>query len=105
MPAPRRVRLQALRGLRRTWCSMWGALPAKCPTSPRCPGDRYAPTMRKPIRYAQNGDVHIAYQVVGDGPLDLVYTSGIWSNLEIMWEWSAWARYLERLASFSRLIL
>jgi class 3 adenylate cyclase len=42
--------------------------------------------------------------VVGDGPIDLVYTPGIWSNLEIMWEWPAWERYLNRLASFSRLI-
>src|ERR1700737_150147 len=58
-----------------------------------------------PIHYAVNEDVHIAYQVVGDGPIDLFYTPGIWSNLEIMWEWPAWARYLNRLASFSRLIL
>jgi class 3 adenylate cyclase len=56
-------------------------------------------------RYARNGDVHIAYQIVGDGPIDVVHTSGIWSNLEVMWEWPAWSRYLERLASFSRLIL
>lgn len=59
----------------------------------------------RPTRYAINGDVHIAYQVIGEGPINLVYTSGIWSNLEIMWEWPAWARYLERLASFTRLIL
>jgi pimeloyl-ACP methyl ester carboxylesterase/class 3 adenylate cyclase len=59
----------------------------------------------RPTRYALNGDVHIAYQVVGEGPIDLIYTAGIWSNLEIMWEWPAWARYLERLASFTRLIL
>ena len=57
------------------------------------------------IRYAVNDGVHIAYQVVGDGPIDLVYTQGIWSNLEIMWEWPAWARYLAQLSSFSRLIL
>lgn len=55
--------------------------------------------------YARNGDVHIAYQVIGAGPVDLVYTPGIWSNLDVMWEWPSWARYLERLASFSRLIL
>jgi hypothetical protein len=63
------------------------------------------PPVERPIKYAANGDVRIAYQVVGQGPLDLVYTPGIWSNLEIMWEWPEWARYLERLASFSRLIL
>jgi pimeloyl-ACP methyl ester carboxylesterase len=60
--------------------------------------------VRGPIRYAVSGDVHIAYQIVGDGPIDLVYTPGIWSNLEIIWEWPAAAAYLERLASFSRLI-
>jgi class 3 adenylate cyclase len=57
------------------------------------------------IRYAKSGDVHIAYQVVGDGPIDLVYTPGIWSNLEIMWEWPEWSRYLIRLSAFTRLIL
>ena len=49
--------------------------------------------------------MHIAYQIVGDGPVDLIYTPGIWSNLEIMWEWPEWARYLNRLASFARLVL
>ncbi len=56
-------------------------------------------------RYAVRGGVHIAYQVIGEGPVDLVYSPGIWSNLDVMWEWPAWARYLERLAAFSRLIL
>jgi class 3 adenylate cyclase/pimeloyl-ACP methyl ester carboxylesterase len=57
------------------------------------------------IRYAKSGDVHIAYQVIGNGPVDLVYTPGIWSNLEIMWEWPEWSRYLTRLSDFTRLIL
>ena len=48
-------------------------------------------------RYAVNDGVHIAYQVIGEGPIDLVYSPGIWSNLDVMWEWPAWARYLERL--------
>src|SRR5258708_34217102 len=61
--------------------------------------------MRSEVRYARSGDVHIAYQVVGDGPVDLVYSPGIWSNLEIMWEWPAWADFLDRLASVSRLLL
>ena len=55
-------------------------------------------------RYARNGGVHIAYQVVGNGPVDLIYTPGIWSNLDVMWEWEPWSRYLLRLASFSRLV-
>src|SRR5580704_10560864 len=66
---------------------------------------RCASAVEKTINYAVHDGVHIAYQVVGDGPIDLVYSSGIWSNLEIMWEWPAWARYLNRLANFSRLIL
>jgi pimeloyl-ACP methyl ester carboxylesterase/class 3 adenylate cyclase len=61
--------------------------------------------MDAPIRYASNGGVHIAYQVVGDGPFDMVYTPGIWSHLEIMWEWPAWRDYLLRLSSFCRLVL
>jgi len=61
--------------------------------------------VERTVRYAVNGDVHIAYQVVGDGPIDLVYTPGIWSNVEVMWDWPPWAAYLERLASFARLIL
>jgi hypothetical protein len=60
---------------------------------------------RSEPRYAKNGNVHIAYQIVGNGPIDLVYTPGIWSNLDVMWEWPTWARYLDRLSSFSRLIL
>src|SRR5919109_4632400 len=61
--------------------------------------------MDRDVRFARNGDVHIAYQVVGDGPIDLVHTTGIFSNLDVMWEEPRWARYLGRLASFSRLIL
>jgi pimeloyl-ACP methyl ester carboxylesterase len=57
------------------------------------------------VRYARNGDIHIAYTVVGDGPVDVVYTPGIWSNLDIMWDEPRWARYLDRLASFSRLVV
>ncbi|OFW66519.1 MAG: hydrolase [Actinobacteria bacterium RBG_16_68_21] len=56
-------------------------------------------------RYARSGDVNIAYQVVGDGPRDLVYVPGWVSNLDVMWEDPALARCLERLASFSRLIV
>jgi pimeloyl-ACP methyl ester carboxylesterase/class 3 adenylate cyclase len=56
-------------------------------------------------KYAKSGDVNIAYQVVGDGPHDLVYAPGIISNVELAWEEAHWGRFLERLASFSRLIL
>lgn len=57
------------------------------------------------VAYARNGDVHIAYTVIGKGPIDLVYTNGIWSNLEALWEEPRWVRYAERLASFARLIV
>jgi pimeloyl-ACP methyl ester carboxylesterase len=57
-----------------------------------------------PIGYAKSGDVNIAYQVTGEGPLDLVLVHGFFSHLEIDWELPA-SRYVnERLASFSRLI-
>ncbi|MCI0430840.1 MAG: adenylate/guanylate cyclase domain-containing protein [Rhodospirillales bacterium] len=56
-------------------------------------------------RYAKSGDLNIAYQVVGAGPLDLVYVPGWVSNVELTWEEPSVARFFERLASFSRLIL
>jgi pimeloyl-ACP methyl ester carboxylesterase len=54
--------------------------------------------------YAKSGDVHIAYQVVGEGPIDLVYVAEFMNSIEAQWEEPQYARYLERLASFSRLI-
>lgn len=56
-------------------------------------------------RYAKSGDVNIAYQVVGDGPFDLVTVPGWVSHLEFAWEEPTMSRFLRRLASFSRLIL
>lgn len=55
--------------------------------------------------YARSGDVNIAYQVVGDAPLDLVFVMGWVSHLEYFWREPSFARFLMRLASFSRLIL
>jgi pimeloyl-ACP methyl ester carboxylesterase/DNA-binding winged helix-turn-helix (wHTH) protein len=56
-------------------------------------------------RYARSGDVNIAYQVVGDGPIDLVFVMGWVSHLDCFWREPSFARFLNRLASFSRLIL
>jgi class 3 adenylate cyclase len=56
-------------------------------------------------RYAQSGDVNIAYQVHGDGPVDLLLTTGLISHLEHMWEEPGVVRMLDDLADFSRLIL
>ena len=61
--------------------------------------------MQPETRYAKSGGVNIAYQVVGGGPLDLIYVPGWISNVELMWEEPAHAHVLERLAGFSRLIL
>jgi class 3 adenylate cyclase len=56
-------------------------------------------------RYAKSGDLHVAYQVVGDGPFDLLHIPGFVSNVEAMWDEPLLARFLRRLASFSRLVL
>jgi len=55
--------------------------------------------------YAKSGDVNIAYQVVGDGPVDLVLVLGWVSHLKYVWELPAMAAFLKRLAAFSRLII
>ncbi|WP_207539683.1 alpha/beta fold hydrolase [Sabulicella rubraurantiaca] len=60
---------------------------------------------RPQTRYARNGEVHLAYQVVGNGPVDLVYVPGFINNLDLQWEHEGYAHLLSRLASFSRLIL
>ncbi|MER9630414.1 alpha/beta fold hydrolase [Mesorhizobium sp. M0296] len=56
-------------------------------------------------RYALSGDVRIAYQVVGQGSLDLVFVPGFISNLDLHWEDEGYTRLLKRLSAFSRLIL
>jgi pimeloyl-ACP methyl ester carboxylesterase len=62
--------------------------------------------VRRPrTRYARSGDASIAYQTVGDGPIDLVVVNGPASHLEVIWDEPATARCFERLASFSRLVL
>jgi pimeloyl-ACP methyl ester carboxylesterase len=55
--------------------------------------------------YATSGDATIAYQVAGDGPIDLVLVLGFATHLELQWELEAFAHFFERLASFSRLVL
>jgi hypothetical protein len=57
------------------------------------------------VHYARSGELRIAYAVFGDGPVDLVYIPGIVSHLESWWEASASARFFQRLASFTRLIM
>jgi class 3 adenylate cyclase len=56
-------------------------------------------------QYAKSGDVRIAYQVVGEGPFDLVFVPGFISNLDVAWEEPHRARVWTRLAAFARLIM
>src|SRR5215216_4111479 len=65
------------------------------------------PELHRPpeTMYARSGEVNIAYQVIGDAPLDLVFVMGWVSHLEYFWAEPLFARFLSRLASFSRLIL
>jgi pimeloyl-ACP methyl ester carboxylesterase len=56
-------------------------------------------------RYARSGDLNIAYQVLGDGPIDFVFTPGYMSHLEQNQWWPPYRSFLERMASFSRLLV
>ena len=60
--------------------------------------------MQPVTRYAKSDDVHIAYQVSGAGPLDLVFVPGWVSHLESAWEDGDYSRFLLRLGPFARLI-
>jgi pimeloyl-ACP methyl ester carboxylesterase len=57
------------------------------------------------IRYARSGDVHVAYQVVGDGPVDIVFVEGSFTNRHVQWEEPSYRRFMERLGSFVRVLV
>lgn len=59
---------------------------------------------RSEVQYAKSGDVHIAYQVTGEGPFDLVWVPGFVGHLELEWNLPGFAAVIEQLSSFSRLI-
>lgn len=61
--------------------------------------------MRPRTQYAKCGDLNIAYQVIGEGPLDIIYVPGWVSNLDYGWMYPRMAHVFERLSSFGRLIL
>jgi len=78
------------------------------------PGDRFVGRvgeahtllpMRPETNYALNGDAHIAFQVLGDGPIDVLFISSFLSNIEIQWEHPAMNAFARRIGRFSRLIL
>ena len=60
---------------------------------------------KSPVQYTVNGDVHIAYQVIGDGPVDLLFIHGFLSHLELAWENSEFTNFFEQLGKFARVIL
>ena len=62
-------------------------------------------TLEPETRYARAGDVRVAYQVLGDGPRDLVLVPGFVSNLELAWEHPPYERFMRRLSSFARVIV
>jgi pimeloyl-ACP methyl ester carboxylesterase len=55
-------------------------------------------------RYAKSGNVHVAYQFFGGGEIDLVFFTSFVSNIETYWEEPSFARWLNKLASFARVI-
>ena len=61
--------------------------------------------MQPETRYAKSDDVHIAYQVTGEGPIDLVFVPGFVSHVEANWQASNSEKYFSRRASIYRLIL
>jgi pimeloyl-ACP methyl ester carboxylesterase len=63
------------------------------------------PSWMPVTHYTRSGDVNIAYQVLGEGPIDLVFIMGWVSHLEYFWTEPSFARFLRRLSSFCRVIL
>jgi pimeloyl-ACP methyl ester carboxylesterase len=62
-------------------------------------------TIQPDTRYAKSGEVHIAYQVFGDGPVNLVWVPGFVSNVETIWDEPDVARWLLRLGSYARVAM
>lgn len=62
-------------------------------------------TERPETKYARAGDVHVAYQVFGSGPPDIVFSNGFVSHLELNWDIPAYVAFMERMVSFCRMIV
>lgn len=82
-------------------------VPAQFPRGAEKPGatQRSGKVIQPKTNYARNGDVNIAYQVIGDGPLDLLFLPAFVSHLDLYWAAPESTAFFRRLASFSRLIL
>jgi len=61
--------------------------------------------MQPRTQYTKSGDVHISYQVFGEGTVDLVFVPGYISHIENYWDEPNFARWLRRLGSFSRVMI
>jgi len=80
---------------------------AASPPAPTRPGERRAfggEPMRPPTHYVKSAGINIAYQVTGDGPIDMIYVPGWVSNLDLAWAGPRLSHVLQRLGSFCRLI-
>jgi hypothetical protein len=85
----------------------WRSLPAEVHATrreARRPGENGRVKHVPETQYARSGDVNIAYQVVGDGPFDLVFVPGYVTHLELAWKLPTFGPSLAEMASFSRLI-
>jgi len=70
----------------------------------RSPGELTEAAMQPVTQYAKSGDVHVAYQAFGDGPINLVMVPGFVSNIENYWDQPDLARFLNRLGSYARVV-
>jgi pimeloyl-ACP methyl ester carboxylesterase len=64
-----------------------------------------APRKTAETRYARSGELSIAYQIIGEGPRDILFIPGFVSNVELIWELPFFRRILERLAGLGRLVV
>jgi pimeloyl-ACP methyl ester carboxylesterase/DNA-binding winged helix-turn-helix (wHTH) protein len=99
--------IEALQALTRRPPTVIDVSPAEAFPQTSGSAPRFEFTLDRPPEtlYARSGDVNIAYQVIGNAPIDLVFVMGWVSHLEYFWREPRFARFLLRLASFARLIL
>lgn len=64
-----------------------------------------SPVIKSPVQYVANGDVHLAYQMVGNGPVDLLFIHGFLFHLELAWENAEFSHFFSELGRFTRVIL
>jgi pimeloyl-ACP methyl ester carboxylesterase len=70
----------------------------------KSPGKLTEAAMQPVTQYAKSGDVHVAYQVFGNGPINLIMVPGFVSNIENYWDQPDLARFLNQLGSYARVV-